>query len=719
MSGLAIAVDASGRSGHARLDGPQPVVAGMSGTWTLRFDAGPGGLPAGGAIACIRRWPSDWDVPQCHSPAAPGFTTISFDSPCRYRWRTRRSIEWHPFDHVFELELLDAVPPGSGVTMVFGDRAGGGPGLRAQTFIEEASPLSVRVRPGQGAWIEIARLDVRVIAGEATRWELIAPSDVVAGEAFELALRVEDPWGNPAAATTRPEIAGARCTPLPDLPGIQRWTARIDAPGVARLRARGLPGEPRSNPVRVHDAAPATRIRWGDIHAQCVIGCGARSIDAFFAHARDFGRIDFASHQANCFLVSTPEWRETEDATARHNDPGRFVTLLGLEWSADTARGGDRNLYFPGDSAPITRCSHEYVDDKSDAASDLPLAEDLHAHYRGTRAIVALHVGGRTTDLSRHEPGLERLIEVHSTHATSEWFLFEALERGYRMGVTGGSDGVDGRPGASHPGHQAVRNVRGGLMAAPLGALTRDGLWQAMSARNCYATNGARIRLEFTGDGRPMGSEFAARAAPLLAIAVEGTAPLEAVDIFRGTTIVHSVALRAVDAPLSGRVRIAWRGATAPGNFSKSRMRWDGAATLSEGGFHDVEGHAFDTPDEGIVATTPSRIAWRSMTGGDWDGVIARIDAPAHAVLSVETPQISAAVPVGALARGPTRFQDAKPLRELEIQRLPCDPGPPGWQGVFRDPSPPTGWSAYWVRVRQWDGACAWSSPIFAEIGER
>ncbi|MBM3481466.1 MAG: hypothetical protein FJX69_20035 [Alphaproteobacteria bacterium] len=127
MSGLAIAVDASGRSGHARLDGPQPVVAGMSGTWTLRFDAGPGGLPAGGAIACIRRWPSDWDVPQCHSPAAPGFTTISFDAPCRYRWRTRRSIEWHPFDHVFELELLDSVPPGSGTTMVFGDRAGGGP----------------------------------------------------------------------------------------------------------------------------------------------------------------------------------------------------------------------------------------------------------------------------------------------------------------------------------------------------------------------------------------------------------------------------------------------------------------------------------------------------------------------------------------------------------------------------------------------------------------
>jgi hypothetical protein len=193
-------------------------------------------------------------------------------------------------------------------------------------------------------------------------------------------------------------------------------------------------------------------------------------------------------------------------------------------------------------------------------------------------------------------------------------------------------------------------------------------------------------------------------------------APLEAIDVFRGTTILHSVPLRKADAPLSDRVRIAWRGATAPGNFSKSRMRWDGAATLSQGGFHDVEGYAFDTPDEGIVTVSPKRIAWRSMTGGDWDGVIARIDAPAHAVLAVETPQISAAVPVGALARGATLLHDARPLRDLEIRRLPRDPGPLGWQGSFRDPAPRPGWNAYWVRIRQWDGAYAWSSPIFVDL---
>lgn len=713
MSGLAIAFDDSGRKGSVALDGPHPAVAGLAGTWTARFAAGPDGLPAESAIAFVRRWPSDWDIPQCADPVAPGYTTVRIAQPCRHRWRTRRSIEWHPFDHVFELLFDDPLPPRAAVDVVFGD---GPSGMRAQTFIEEACALSVRVRAGAGAWTEVARLAVPVVAGAAARADLIAPSDVAVGEEFELALRIEDLWGNPAELLGEVRVEVANCATLPSLPGVRRWTARIDVTGITRPVAHTSLGTVHANPVAVHAAAPARRIRWGDLHAQCLIGCGARTIDAFFAHGRDFARLDFASHQANCFLVSNDEWRETETITARYNEAGRYVTLLGLEWSADTARGGDRNLFFPGNEAPITRCSHEYVDDKSDLASDLPEARDLHAKYRGTRTLVGYHVGGRTTDLSRHEPSLERLIEVHSTHATSEWFLFDALDRGYRLGVTAGSDGVDGRPGASHPGHQAVRNVRGGLVAVPLSELNRKALWEALAARHCYATDGARIRIEFTADGHAMGEEFVSAESPLLSFAVDGTSTIEAVDFFRGSTLLHSAPLRASATPLSDRIRIAWSGATAPGNFSKARMRWDGHATLSEGRFDDVAGHAFDTADEGITAVTGGRIEWRSMTGGDWDGITARIEAPPEALLSVHTPQISASVPVGALDAGSAQFADTKPKRELEIRFLPADLGSTGWRGAWRDPMPLPGWNAYWVRVRQWDGATAWTSPVFVEI---
>ena len=703
MSGLPIRFDASGKSGRANLAGPDPVVAGAEADWVLNFSAGPDGLPPGSALALVRRWPSDWDVPQCDAPDAPGYTTILIEPPVAFRWRTRRSIEWHPFDHVFEIEIVGTMPPGTTISVASR--------LRAQTFVEESCALSVRVRPGADAWVEIARPAVRVVGGPAYRLDLVVPSDVVANEPFDIALRVEDEWGNPADLADRPAFDGDA---LPDLPGVLGWRTKMSAVGAMRISLdAGSFGTIVSNPTLAHASAPARRIRWGDIHAQSLVGCGARTLDAFFAHARDFARLDFASHQANCFLVTTPEWHETEAVTERYNEPGRFAALLGLEWSADTAKGGDRNLYFPSAEAPITRCSHEYVADISDIASDLGDADALHAKYRGTDTLVALHVGGRTTDLRWHEGSLERLIEVHSTHATSEWFLFEALERGYRMGVTAGSDGVDGRPGASHPGRQSVRNVRGGLVAAPLAGVSRQGLWAALQARNCYATNGARIRLEFSADGHAMGSEFAAHAAPLLSLAIDGTGPIEAIEIFRGTQIVHRVALREDAAALSNRVRIAWRGATAPGNFSKARMRWDGSAALSHGRFGAPEPYALDTPDEGIVDAGPQRIAWRSMTGGDWDGIVVPIEALDDAVLSIHTPQISASVPLAEL---PAHFADSKPLRELEIRRLPADLGASRWAGTWRDPAPGPGWNAYWVRVRQWDGAYAWSSPIFVRL---
>src|SRR6185312_12906010 len=253
----------------------------------------------------------------------------------------------------------------------------------------------------------------------------------------------------------------------------------------------------------------------------------------YFAHARNVAGLDFASHQANDFLVSNPEWLETQEVTARFNQPGRFVTLLGVEWSGETSVGGDRNIYFPGDVGAIRRSSHRHLADKSDLDSDLPTATALHQHFHNSDILLVPHVGGRTADLSVHDVKLERLIEIHSTHATSEWFFAEALERGLRVGVTAGSDGVDGRPGTSHPGAMAVRNLRGGLTAVSMPSLTRDDLWQALKTRRCYATTGQRILLDFEVSGHAMGADCAADRPPSLRVAVHGTAPLESVELFR------------------------------------------------------------------------------------------------------------------------------------------------------------------------------------------
>jgi hypothetical protein len=715
---IEILTDHGGTLGRVACGFPERVRAGELGRWSLTFHPAVA-LAAGSRFALARRWPSDWGVPQSNDPAGADYVCVETARGAALRWWHERVQPWHPFDHVLQVELLATVGADEALVVRYGDGRGGSPGARAQTFIEEASPISVRLRPaGQSRWTEIARPGIRVVGSTPLRLVATAPSRVVAGERFAIHVRIEDRWGNPASDFDR-KIAvdghpESRCRLESARGGVARLSLALTQPGVHRLTLAD-PGRAyvsEANPIRV-EAKPATRLYWGDIHAQSVIGCGARTVENFYRHGRDFAALDFASHQPNCFLVSSPEWREKEAIAAKLNEDGRFVTLLGVEWSASYALGGDHNIYFPGDTAELHRCSHEYVADKSDAASDLPHIKDVHAHYRGSDTLIAVHVGGRTTNLEWYDDGLDRLLEVHSTHATSEWFLFDALKRGYRFGVTAGSDGVDGRPGASHPGHMAVRNVRGGLVAVAMPELSRASLWQALKAKRCYATTGERILVELTADGHGLGESYVASGAPSFAIAIEGTAPLMSVELFRGTEPVFTAPIAAADPRPSGEIRIAWSGIKTPGNFERSRMAWHGRLDVVGGRLRSAHGWAFDTPDEGIVEQGPTSLIWRSLTGGDWDGVVVTLDESTDTTLVFATEPINFALRVADLARGPFAIAAEAPYRRVCVARLPRAPAPASWSGRFTDRDAGRGEHLYWLRVRQEDGAYAWTSPIF------
>ena len=701
-------------------DGPGRMHAGSLARWTLRCRAG-APLAAGARFAVAHRWPSDWGSAQAGDPGAADYLEVRASNGAAVRWWNARLHAWHPFDHILFVELLDALGTTECIELDYGAPEGGCPGFRVQTFIEEASPFSLRWQAApEMPWTEFGRLAIEVVGAETFRLVVSAPTRVQAGREFHLHLRAEDRWGNPAILAEDIELrAPLQVRVRLSAAGWTRIGARLDAPGTFRIEARALTTPSLaawSNPIDVQATPRDGAILWGDLHAQSVIGCGARSIDAFYAHARDFAAVDFASHQANCFLVSGPEWRETQAATAQHNEAGRFVTLLGVEWSGATSVGGDHNLYFPGDAAELRRCSHEFVADKSDVASDLAHGDDLSPHYRRSDTLVAVHVGGRTADLKYHEPTLDRLLEVHSTHATSEWFLFDALRRGYRFGVIAGSDSVDGRPGNSHPGHMDVRNVRGGLTAVLAPALTRAALWDALGKRRCYATTGERILLEFRAGDARMGDDVVATAPPAFDVRVEGTAPIETVDFFRGTQCLRSVDLLAQSGTLSSRVRVAWRGASAPGNWQRARMIWDGELRVRNARILDAQGYAFDTADEGFLDVSAERVAWRSITAGDWDGAILELDRPDHAELVLATAPMNVRVRLASVDASGRRFEAGSPERCVELKRLPAAMPATSFAGRFADPAPAPGEHAYWVRVRQADGAYAWSTPIFVTL---
>ena len=386
------------------------------------------------------------------------------------------------------------------------------------------------------------------------------------GTSFAVTVRAEDAWNNPAPSyrgrvrVSLPDGAGVaeqQFTPAHD--GVAHLHLALPVPGVYRLVARDDDGRTaESNPVRCQRTRPNYVCFWGDSHSgQSQAGCGAGSVAEHFQYLRDVAAVDFGTHQGNCFMLTAADWAETCRVARVMNEDGRFVAFPGYEWSGETTVGGDHNILFLDDDQPIHRCSHQLVPDTSDADTDLPHITDVYRHYAGRRVILVPHVGGRRSDLAFHAPELEPVVEIHSAHATSEWFFLEALARGYRVGVTGGSDEIMGRPGASYPGFALGRNTRGGLTGVYATALTREAIFAALKARRTYATTGDRIALWVEANGHPLGSEYVATGPPRIRCEVWGTAGIERLELFRGPERIYTAPLG--DRQLLARAHLAHR----------------------------------------------------------------------------------------------------------------------------------------------------------------
>jgi hypothetical protein len=115
-------------------------------------------------------------------------------------------------------------------------------------------------------------------------------------------------------------------------------------------------------------------------------------------------------------------------------------------------------------------------------------------------------------------PRYERLVEMYSMHGTSETrgtplsnkvedgvSARELLAAGHRVGFIAASDNHNGAPGLSARSSRFTNLVySGGLAAVWAAELTREAVFDALYARRCYGTTGARILLDFRLNGEPI-----------------------------------------------------------------------------------------------------------------------------------------------------------------------------------------------------------------------
>lgn len=697
--------------GTASIEPTGGILAGSYQTVTITYTVGALGMDDGSTLKIASHQISDAGPPQFTNPAADNYTAVRTDGDATISASFDPKGHVRPWKHAIKVDVKQgSLEEGDRIIVTLGETSGGSRGYQVQTFCGDNLRFRVLadlVRTGE--FVELPDiLSVELLPGAASSLTAVVPSTADPGKPVSLSVRAEDYWGNVATeCDAKLTIQADNALNAPEevelTDGIGTVTISAPNPGTYRISVADSDSDLSATSNALVCQNGDTDLYWGDIHGQSGETVGSGTIQEYFTFARDAAFLDFASHAANDFQITDEFWETIQETIHTFNDPGTFVTFLCYEWSANTPNGGDHNVYFRGDTAEIHRSSNWQVatgDSRHDGT--YPIEELYDAYEDRDDVLIIPHQGGRPATLETFDPELTPFVEIASVWGVFEWFGQDALELGYHVGFVGGSDDHTGRPGTGPPDNTGKHNVTGGLMAAPLPSLTREALWDAFKNRRGYATTGARIYVQTTIGDDGMGDTVKATNPVEMTVDIRGTAPVQSVDLFRGSDLLESLE----PSPGDEYVELRWSGAQ-----SKARdklVSWDGCLTVEGAEIKAIEEFGFDHPEQGVTDRTSTSLEWQAATTGNYQGVRLALSSN-DAEITVETEPITTTFDV-ADARGGRRFEGGELRKQLEINLIGKSTDA-DVTTTFELPQP----GAYYVRVRQTDGELAWSSPIKIE----
>jgi hypothetical protein len=628
----------------------------------------------------------------------------------------------------------------------FGDPRGGCPGIRVQTFCEDSFKFRVLVDAiATYNYVELPKQpEIRIVPGPPVLWKAILPTQRRLNQAFRLAVKGEDRWGNPSDRVDG--VFGLRTNlPVDGLPETIRftpgdWSVVLEGLGVGvagdlvieLLDAGGQPVAV-SNPLRIVENAELLPY-WGDLHGQSEETIGTNSARDFHVFARDRAFLDAVAHQGNDFQITSAFWAEINELAAEFTQTGRFVAFPGYEWSGNTGLGGDRNVLYRNEGRQIHRSSHALVDDLSDIETDANSAGDLFEALKDEDCVVFAHIGGRYADIKMaHDIRLERSVEVHSAWGTFEWLIADALEQGYRVGIVSNSDGHKGRPGASHPGATKF-GAYGGLTCMLAESFSRDGLLDALRRRHHYGTTGCRMILDtrvlfdrqaelFDDDPNLGPSESTAARDAMMGdilrsqdqavtfrIDAHASAPIERIEIRNGLDTLETYRPYA-ETDLGSRIRIIWEGSEYRGRGRETI--WDGSACLSGNSFARLAPINRYNLDKRFEQTAAHKVEWAALTTGGFGGFDAWLGDPDTGSLKIETDLIRTEIRVADIGLQDLIFEAGGIGRRIRVFRLPNENDRRSLTLERRITLTGERDNALYLCLTQEDGHLVWSSPIY------
>lgn len=704
--------------GHATLEPKTPVPAASYGTWTITFTVGKYGIDSGGQLKIARRLVSDWAEPQFDDPTGESYTTVRTNGAAKLRvsWSKRAYIR--PFSPAIVIDVYDgSLSPNDTITIVMGDKSKGSKGMRAQTYVESAFEFLLLVDPTNSTDPRPTAdvLTLPVVAAELHNLACILPSQAEIGQPVNVFIKGEDSWRNPLPAPKDcvPEWLGDPVVKLEK----GQLTAHAEGQGYVRVSWGSL--SCMSNPICFYEALPKHNRYWGDLHAQTGATVGVGSEDEYFSFGRDWAKLDFMSHQGNDFQITSQYWQHLNETSQSFNQEGQFIIFPGYEWSGSSPTGGDHNVFYRSEGKPILRSSHWLV--PNEAQTELSPAHPADVFYEKLKqavdpkdVIVCQHVGGRFANLRKYfDEELISLVEIVSVWGVFEWMLFDAIDKGYRVGVMANSDGHHGRPGAEGAGMTEF-GIKNGLTCVMTESLTRNTIFDALQQRQCYATTGPRILFDFTVNNCTMGAYLLDQKKLSISSVAIGTSALESLQLFEGRNLIAEVRPNEFeDLSGSNHIRISWQGSRERGR--QRRVTWDGTVSVEGCKILSAEPFSFDVIADRITEISDKHIHFLSKTTGDRDGLDLLLDDASKGTLSFDSKAGSTSIDLSNLTDKTPRlsFDYGGVDMQLIIEKYPTHIDTLKLELDHVVESLCSDRTAYFVKLTQVDGNMAWASPVW------
>lgn len=717
-------------------------------SFVLTYTVGRFGLDDTGGIKIVHRYSNDWGGLQFSDPTAVNYVSATASNGSTLLLAYQEGTEQRPWYRTLSVTVRGpGLYEGDTINVVFGDRTGGSPGLKLQTFCESGFEFKVIADVcATGHFVPIANTpSIAIVPGPPRTWKAVLPSLRRPEERFHFGIKAEDLWGNPSDQVDQALILSAS-VPVIGLPKTAHLSPGqrslvfealcVAQEGVLRITVCTPSGDvlAESNPLVVREGAFAGF--WGDMHGQSGESVGINTAREYFDFARNLSFLDATAHQANDFQINNAFWKLVNDLAERYHEDGRFVTYPGYEWSGNTAVGGDRNVYFRAPGRQIRRSSHALLPDRSDLHTDANTAGLLFEALKEEDCVVYAHVGGRYADIAQaHDPKIETAMEIHSAWGTFEWLLSDGFALGHRSGVVCNSDGHKGRPGSSYPG-AASFGAYGGLTCFLSDALTRDALFECQRRRHHYGTTGCRMHLEveasfvsganmFIRDPRyfdttPMRVERVMMGdiaqtddeTLTLRVTCEAHAPIERIEVLNGVEVVQTLRGYQED-DLGKRIRVIWQGAEYRGRSRQTY--WKGTCCVQGAEIAAIQPINAWNHERPTVLQGTDTVLFDTLTTGNFGGFDAWLSSEdAAASLSFESGPVTACLALAEIGFEDLVLDAGGLARKLRLFRLPDQNPHRHIDAAVSIALKEMGDNPIWVRVTTEDGFNAWSSPIFA-----